>query len=117
MLLLKYGDVTVNRLIDAVHLAVQRKPRKALRKSLNKYHGDVCDIFGMDASTIIDDSSDDEPPPVSPPRRGGLFDRPHIHFGDPLSTAEPSAPIEAPSEVSNSSNKLEVNFNCAWTME
>lgn len=98
-LLLKYGDITVSRLIDTVHLMVDKQPRKALRKSLNKYHGDVCDIFGMDASTLLDDDSDEDmkEPQHSPHRRGGNFLHPLSHLAEaPSSIDDPSPPSEPP---------------------
>ena len=58
-LLLKYGDISANRILDTVHLMVQKFPKKSLRKTLGKYHNDVYDLFGMEPESLPDDDDED----------------------------------------------------------
>ena len=75
-LLLKYADVSMITLVDTVNLMVQKLPQKALRKSLNKYHDNVCDLFGMEPVSLLDDEDDlDIHPHGHRPGKGS-----HIHL-------------------------------------
>ncbi len=48
--------------VNTVNAMVQKLPKKSLRKSLSKYHDDVCDLFGLPPDPFIDEDENKIPP-------------------------------------------------------
>ncbi len=46
---------SLEQFVDTVNVMVQKLPSKSLRKTLSKYHDDVCDIFGLPPDPYIDE--------------------------------------------------------------
>jgi hypothetical protein len=52
---LEYHYSSRDLFVNTVNVMVKKLPTKTLRKTLSKYHDDVCDIFGLPPDPFIDE--------------------------------------------------------------